>query len=141
VSKALSADDTIAEAFLIALHMVDYSTKPTNSELLASSASGRSWCTVEVSEIWLSADLLEFVSETTVRANGQVNLPDEVCRAARVEEGDHLEVELTARGNLAAATKFVRRNLGVVLVAKLAGRRTPSRCRSRGRAYDYFFIG
>jgi AbrB family looped-hinge helix DNA binding protein len=36
----------------------------------------------------------------TLRAKGQVTLPDDIRRAARLEEGDLLEAELTADGIL-----------------------------------------
>lgn len=35
---------------------------------------------------------------TTLRAKGQLTLPEEIRRAARLEEGDLLEAELTADG-------------------------------------------
>ncbi|MHB1511415.1 MAG: AbrB/MazE/SpoVT family DNA-binding domain-containing protein [Acidimicrobiales bacterium] len=37
---------------------------------------------------------------TTLRAKGQLTLPDEIRRAARLEEGDLLEAELTSDGIL-----------------------------------------
>ncbi len=38
------------------------------------------------------------VFRTTVRAKGQITLPDEVRRAAKLEEGDLLEIEVQEKG-------------------------------------------
>jgi len=47
------------------------------------------------------------MARTTVRAKGQVTLPDEIRRAARLEEGDLLDVEVTAEGILLRPQKVI----------------------------------
>ena len=47
------------------------------------------------------------VARTTLRAKGQVTLPDEIRRAARLETGDLLEAELTADGILLRPQKLI----------------------------------
>ncbi len=47
------------------------------------------------------------MARTTLRAKGQVTLPDEIRRAARLEEGDLLDVEVTAEGILLRPQKVV----------------------------------
>src|SRR6185437_9538572 len=44
---------------------------------------------------------------TTLRAKGQVTLPDEIRKAAHLEEGDLLEAELTADGILLRPQKLI----------------------------------
>ena len=43
----------------------------------------------------------------TLRAKGQLTLPDEIRRAARLEEGDLLEAELTEEGILLRPQKLI----------------------------------
>jgi AbrB family looped-hinge helix DNA binding protein len=47
------------------------------------------------------------MSRTTLRAKGQVTLPEEIRRAARLEEGDLLEAEITADGILLRPQKLI----------------------------------
>jgi antitoxin PrlF len=47
------------------------------------------------------------MSRTTVRAKGQITLPDDVRRAAHLEEGDLLEAEITAEGILLRPQKLI----------------------------------
>jgi AbrB family looped-hinge helix DNA binding protein len=47
------------------------------------------------------------MARTTVRAKGQVTLPDEIRKAARLEEGDLLEAEVTADGILLRPQKVI----------------------------------
>lgn len=47
------------------------------------------------------------MARMTVRAKGQVTLPDEIRAAARIEEGDLLEAELTEEGILLRPQKVV----------------------------------
>jgi AbrB family looped-hinge helix DNA binding protein len=43
---------------------------------------------------------MKLMSRTTVRAKGRITLPTDSRRAARLEEGDILEAEITAEGIL-----------------------------------------
>ncbi|HEX4518646.1 MAG TPA: AbrB/MazE/SpoVT family DNA-binding domain-containing protein [Gaiellaceae bacterium] len=47
------------------------------------------------------------MARTTIRAKGQITLPDEIRKAARLEEGDLLEAELTADGILLRPQKLI----------------------------------
>src|SRR5580704_4334257 len=47
------------------------------------------------------------MARTTLRAKGQLTLPDDIRKAARLEEGDLLEAELTAEGILLRPQKLV----------------------------------
>lgn len=47
------------------------------------------------------------MSKTVVRSKGQITLPSEVRRAAHLEEGDPLEVEMTAEGILLRPLKVI----------------------------------
>jgi antitoxin PrlF len=47
------------------------------------------------------------VARTTVRAKGQVTLPDEIRKAAHLEEGDLLDAELTEDGILLRPQKVI----------------------------------
>src|ERR1700730_17994289 len=47
------------------------------------------------------------MARTTLRAKGQVTLPDEIRKAAHLEEGDLLEAELTADGILLRPQKLI----------------------------------
>jgi antitoxin PrlF len=47
------------------------------------------------------------VARTTVRAKGQITLPDEIRKAAHLEEGDLLDAELTADGILLRPQKVI----------------------------------
>lgn len=47
------------------------------------------------------------MARTTLRAKGQLTLPDDIRRAARLEEGDLLEAELTADGVLLRPQKVI----------------------------------
>lgn len=60
---------------------------------------------VSESKIVLLYDLP--MPRTTLRAKGQLTLPDEIRRAARLEEGDLLEAELTSDGILLRPQKVI----------------------------------
>lgn len=47
------------------------------------------------------------MARTRVRAKGQVTLPDQIRKAAHLEEGDLLEAELTAEGILLRPQKVI----------------------------------
>ncbi len=47
------------------------------------------------------------MARTTVRAKGQITLPEEIRTAARLEEGDLLEAEMTEEGILLRPQKVV----------------------------------
>jgi AbrB family looped-hinge helix DNA binding protein len=47
------------------------------------------------------------MARTTLRAKGQVTLPDKIRRAAHLEEGDLLEAELTPDGILLRPKKLI----------------------------------
>ncbi len=47
------------------------------------------------------------MARTTLRAKGQLTLPDEIRRAARLEEGDLLDAELTPDGILLRPQKLI----------------------------------
>lgn len=47
------------------------------------------------------------MARTTLRGKGQVTLPEEIRRAARLEEGDLLDVEMTAEGILLRPQKVI----------------------------------
>jgi AbrB family looped-hinge helix DNA binding protein len=47
------------------------------------------------------------VPRTTLRAKGQLTLPDEIRKAAHLEEGDLLEAELTPDGILLRPQKLI----------------------------------
>jgi AbrB family looped-hinge helix DNA binding protein len=47
------------------------------------------------------------VPRTTLRAKGQLTLPEEIRRAARLEEGDLLEAEITDEGILLRPQKVI----------------------------------
>ena len=47
------------------------------------------------------------MSRTTVRARGQITLPDDVRRAAHLEEGDLLDAEITPEGILLRPQKLI----------------------------------
>lgn len=47
------------------------------------------------------------MSRTTLRAKGQLTLPDDIRRAARLEEGDLLEAEITTDGILLRPQKLI----------------------------------
>lgn len=47
------------------------------------------------------------MARTTLRAKGQMTLPDEIRRAARLEEGDLLDAEITDDGILLRPQKIV----------------------------------
>lgn len=47
------------------------------------------------------------ISGTTVRGKGQVTIPADIRKAARLEEGDPVEVELTAEGILLRPRKVI----------------------------------
>jgi len=47
------------------------------------------------------------MSRTSMRAKGQITLPDDVRRAAHLEEGDLLEAEITADGILLRPQKLI----------------------------------
>jgi AbrB family looped-hinge helix DNA binding protein len=47
------------------------------------------------------------MARTTLRAKGQMTLPDEIRKAAHLEEGDLLDAELTADGILLRPQKLI----------------------------------
>jgi AbrB family looped-hinge helix DNA binding protein len=47
------------------------------------------------------------MARTTLRAKGQLTLPDDIRRAAHLEEGDILEAEITAEGILLRPQKLI----------------------------------
>jgi len=47
------------------------------------------------------------MARTTLRAKGQLTLPDDIRKAARLEEGDLLEAEITAEGILLRPQKLI----------------------------------
>lgn len=47
------------------------------------------------------------MTRATLRARGQLTLPDDVRRAARLEDGDLLEVEVTPEGILLRPQKII----------------------------------
>lgn len=47
------------------------------------------------------------MSTTTVRGKGQITIPADIREAARLEEGDPIEVELTADGILLRPRKVI----------------------------------
>ena len=47
------------------------------------------------------------MARTTLRAKGQLTLPEDIRRAARLEEGDLLEAEITAEGILLRPQKLI----------------------------------
>jgi len=47
------------------------------------------------------------VSRTTLRAKGQLTLPEEIRAAAHLEEGDLLDAEITAEGILLRPQKVI----------------------------------
>ena len=47
------------------------------------------------------------VARTTLRAKGQLTLPEEIRAAARLEEGDLLEAEITSEGILLRPQKVI----------------------------------
>jgi antitoxin PrlF len=47
------------------------------------------------------------MARMTLRAKGQITLPDDIRRAARLEEGDLLEAELTSEGILLRPQKLI----------------------------------
>jgi AbrB family looped-hinge helix DNA binding protein len=47
------------------------------------------------------------MSRTTLRAKGQLTLPDDIRKAARLEEGDLLEAEITPDGILLRPQKLI----------------------------------
>lgn len=47
------------------------------------------------------------MTRTTLRAKGQLTLPDDIRKAARLEEGDLLDAELTAEGILLRPQKLI----------------------------------
>jgi AbrB family looped-hinge helix DNA binding protein len=51
--------------------------------------------------------MIVVMSRTTVRAKGQITLPDDVRRAAHLEKGDLLDAEITAEGILLRPQKLI----------------------------------
>jgi AbrB family looped-hinge helix DNA binding protein len=51
--------------------------------------------------------MMGIMSRTTVRAKGQITLPDDVRRAAHLEEGDLLDAEITTEGILLRPQKLI----------------------------------
>jgi AbrB family looped-hinge helix DNA binding protein len=47
------------------------------------------------------------MTQIIVRARGQMTIPEEVRRAARIEEGDLMEIEITAEGILLRPRKLI----------------------------------
>lgn len=59
------------------------------------------------SKIQPSADTMKLMSRTTVRAKGRLTLPTDIRRAARLEEGDILEAEITTEGILLRPQRLI----------------------------------
>jgi AbrB family looped-hinge helix DNA binding protein len=51
--------------------------------------------------------MIDLVARTTLRARGQLTLPEEVRAAAHLEEGDLLDAELTSEGILLRPQKII----------------------------------
>src|ERR1700688_3028985 len=51
--------------------------------------------------------MIRVMSRTTLRAKGQITLPDDVRRAAHLEEGDLLDAEITSDGILLRTQKLI----------------------------------
>jgi antitoxin PrlF len=51
--------------------------------------------------------MIRVMSRTTVRAKGQITLPEDVRRAAHLEEGDLLDAEITTEGILLRPQKLI----------------------------------
>ena len=47
------------------------------------------------------------MARTTLRAKGQLTLPDDIRKAARLEEGDLLDAEITSEGILLRPQKLI----------------------------------
>ncbi|MGO9335810.1 MAG: AbrB/MazE/SpoVT family DNA-binding domain-containing protein, partial [Acidimicrobiales bacterium] len=47
------------------------------------------------------------MARTTLRAKGQLTLPDDIRRAAHLEEGELLEAEITTEGILLRPQKLI----------------------------------
>jgi AbrB family looped-hinge helix DNA binding protein len=67
--------------------------------------------TVRISEIWKFPAIQDQeripMSGTTIRRHGQITIPAEIRRAAHVEEGDPIEVELVEEGILLRPRKVI----------------------------------
>jgi len=59
------------------------------------------------STVRLSDGIILLVRRTTLRAKGQLTLPEEIRAAARLEEGDLLEAEITDEGILLRPQKVI----------------------------------
>lgn len=74
------------------------------------------------------------MARTTLRAKGQLTLPDEIRKAARLEEGDLLEAELTPDGILLRPQKIIDATQAWFWTADWqAGEREVDRQRQEGR--------
>src|SRR5207244_4526522 len=60
-----------------------------------------------IRKIQLLECTIEDMARTTLRAKGQVTLPEEIRAAAHLEEGDLLEAEITEEGILLRPQKVV----------------------------------
>jgi AbrB family looped-hinge helix DNA binding protein len=60
-----------------------------------------------IRKIQLLECTIEDMARTTLRAKGQLTLPEEIRAAARLEEGDLLEAEITEQGILLRPQKVI----------------------------------
>jgi AbrB family looped-hinge helix DNA binding protein len=79
-----------------------------------------------------------FMARTTLRAKGQLTLPDDIRRAARLETGDLLEAELTADGILLRPQKLIDSTQAWFWTPEWqAGEREADADRSAGRVKEF----
>lgn len=62
---------------------------------------------VQVGAVGFSDCMIVVMPRTTLRAKGQLTLPEEIRAAARLEEGDLLEAEITEEGILLRPQKVI----------------------------------
>ena len=62
---------------------------------------------ISVFRILVLSDILWSMARTTLRARGQLTLPEEIRSAAHLEEGDLLEAEITDDGILLRPKKVI----------------------------------
>ena len=77
------------------------------SDLAPCGRKPNSRCFLRRLKVRLSEYKIVRMPRTTLRAKGQLTLPDDIRRAAHLEEGDLLEAELTADGILLRPQKLI----------------------------------
>ncbi|MGO9910082.1 MAG: AbrB/MazE/SpoVT family DNA-binding domain-containing protein [Acidimicrobiales bacterium] len=78
------------------------------------------------------------MARTTLRAKGQLTLPDDIRKAAHLEEGDLLEAEITADGILLRPQKLIDATQAWFWTAEWqAGEREADADRSAGRVETF----